>query len=620
MPEPTRKRELGRGERVLPGVWRLRLPLPWPGVPHCNAWAVAAGDGIVLFDTGMHEPGSIAHLERALGAGATCASTTSGCSSARTPTPTTTGRRRRSSSAPGCELWMHPNHEHMTQRRAGPRRGARAPHRGRAPERRARRSRCAPTPEAAQGPGLRHRRRSSSPTATCSPGVEVADRPRRLAGRRDARATRRRTSACTSPSAACSSPATTCSGASRSTTTTATRPTRSASSWTRSSKVEDLDARLCLAGHARPFTDVQAHIDANRALVAERLEGCLRVLREHGPITAFEVVPLVYGEAITPANANWWLSETLCYLHAPRGDGPRRAHPRRARTAIPSAGRSRPNLSRCAHRRDPDGQRGAGLLVRVLPAQDRRTARRTSTTALAELQPLEPAYVSVTYGAGGSTRDKTIEIVSRIRDEFGLEAMAHFTCVGATDRRAARDARPDGRAGHRQRPRAARRPAGGPGGVDEDRGRARVLARARRADPRRLRLLGRRGVLPRDAHPRDEPRGRPAHLKDKVDAGVDFLDHPALLRQRGLLRLRRARARDRHRRADHPGHHADHEHRAARADHRRSAAPSSPTRCAASSTRARTSRTRSRTSASPTRRCSARSCSPAAPRGSTSTR
>jgi methylenetetrahydrofolate reductase (NADPH) len=53
-------------------------------------------------------------------------------------------------------------------------------------------------------------------------------------------------------------------------------------------------------------------------------------------------------------------------------------------------------------------------------------------TALSELRELEPAYVSVTYGAGGSTREKTIEIVKRIRDEWGLEAMAHFTCVGAT--------------------------------------------------------------------------------------------------------------------------------------------------------------------------------------------
>ncbi len=53
-------------------------------------------------------------------------------------------------------------------------------------------------------------------------------------------------------------------------------------------------------------------------------------------------------------------------------------------------------------------------------------------TALTELRTLEPSFVSVTYGAGGSTREKTIEIVKRIRDEYGLEAMAHFTCVGAT--------------------------------------------------------------------------------------------------------------------------------------------------------------------------------------------
>jgi methylenetetrahydrofolate reductase (NADPH) len=52
--------------------------------------------------------------------------------------------------------------------------------------------------------------------------------------------------------------------------------------------------------------------------------------------------------------------------------------------------------------------------------------------ALDELKPLEPSFVSVTYGAGGSTRSKTIEIVKRIREDFGLEAMAHFTCVGAT--------------------------------------------------------------------------------------------------------------------------------------------------------------------------------------------
>lgn len=53
-------------------------------------------------------------------------------------------------------------------------------------------------------------------------------------------------------------------------------------------------------------------------------------------------------------------------------------------------------------------------------------------TSLEQLRALEPSYVSVTYGAGGSTREKTIEIVSRIKAQFGLEAMAHFTCVNAT--------------------------------------------------------------------------------------------------------------------------------------------------------------------------------------------
>jgi methylenetetrahydrofolate reductase (NADPH) len=57
---------------------------------------------------------------------------------------------------------------------------------------------------------------------------------------------------------------------------------------------------------------------------------------------------------------------------------------------------------------------------------------RNLYAALTELKTLEPSFVSVTYGAGGSTREKTIEIVKRIREEYGLEAMAHFTCVGAT--------------------------------------------------------------------------------------------------------------------------------------------------------------------------------------------
>ena len=49
-----------------------------------------------------------------------------------------------------------------------------------------------------------------------------------------------------------------------------------------------------------------------------------------------------------------------------------------------------------------------------------------------QLSELEPDFVSVTYGAGGSTRDGTVEITRRLKDEMGLETMAHLSCVGET--------------------------------------------------------------------------------------------------------------------------------------------------------------------------------------------
>ncbi len=48
------------------------------------------------------------------------------------------------------------------------------------------------------------------------------------------------------------------------------------------------------------------------------------------------------------------------------------------------------------------------------------------------LRPLGPAYVSVTYGAGGSTRQRTLELVKKLRRESEVEAMAHVTCVGSS--------------------------------------------------------------------------------------------------------------------------------------------------------------------------------------------
>ena len=52
-------------------------------------------------------------------------------------------------------------------------------------------------------------------------------------------------------------------------------------------------------------------------------------------------------------------------------------------------------------------------------------------TTITQLKPCQPTYVSVTFGAGGSTRTKTIDLVGLIKNEIGLESMAHLTCVGS---------------------------------------------------------------------------------------------------------------------------------------------------------------------------------------------
>ena len=56
----------------------------------------------------------------------------------------------------------------------------------------------------------------------------------------------------------------------------------------------------------------------------------------------------------------------------------------------------------------------------------------TLRSSLEALRPLEPDFASVTYGAGGSTRDRTVEITKWIKQELGIEAMAHLSCVGAS--------------------------------------------------------------------------------------------------------------------------------------------------------------------------------------------
>jgi glyoxylase-like metal-dependent hydrolase (beta-lactamase superfamily II) len=307
--EATRKRELGRGERVLPGLWRLRLPLPWPGVPHCNAWAIAAGDGIVLVDTGMHEPGSLAHLERALDM---CSLRLENvrlvaCTHAHSDHY---GQAATIVQRAGCELWMHPNHEHMTRAAADPEAAL------------ARRLEVARQSGIPAEPLRRYaeQRKGLSfgiaeiiePDRPLLPGVvidtdlgpwQVIETPGHA------------------PSHVC-----------------LFQPERRllisgdhllgrvsiyfdygyspdpAGEFLDSlARVDELDARLCLPGHGRTFADVHAHIVANQQLIDERLAAILDAVTGD-PLTAFEVLPRVYNGGLSEMNVQWWLSETLSYL------------------------------------------------------------------------------------------------------------------------------------------------------------------------------------------------------------------------------------------------------------------------------------------------------------------
>jgi glyoxylase-like metal-dependent hydrolase (beta-lactamase superfamily II) len=317
MPTPTRKRELGRGERVLPGVWRLRLPLPWPGVPHCNAWALAAGDGIVLVDTGMHEPGSMAHLERALDQVNLRLEHVRllVCTHAHSDHY---GQAADIVDATGCELWMHPNHEHMTRAAEDP---------DAALERRLEVALQSGVPEEAlrayrearkgQGYGIT---RLVEPDRDLLPGVEIET---------DLGTWSVHETPGHAPSHVClfqSERRLLISGDHLLGRVSlyydyGYSPDPAGEFLHSLDVVEKLGARLCLPGHGRTFTDVQAHIDANRSLVHERIAKVLDVVVSDGPVTAFDAVPKVYGEAITPMNANWWLSETLCYLQHLEAEG-----------------------------------------------------------------------------------------------------------------------------------------------------------------------------------------------------------------------------------------------------------------------------------------------------------
>jgi glyoxylase-like metal-dependent hydrolase (beta-lactamase superfamily II) len=308
--KPTRRTEQGRGERVVDGLWRLRLPLPWPGIPHANAYALRRGDGIVLVDCGADEAGSFRDLERALDqAGWSLADVQLlVCTHAH---PDHCGQAAAVQKRTGCELWIHPRHEHLIRPLEDPEAAL---------AQRLEVARASGVPEASLE-AIEQRSRSMrtglagplAPDRDLVPGVEVESdlgtwqiietpghapshvvlhQPERrilitgdhLLGRIALYYDRGWT------------------------------PDPVGEFLDSLEVVDALDARLAVAGHGRPFTDIHAHVVGNRDLIRSRLDGALAGLRARGETTAYELVADVFGEEEASEHAARLLLEVLNYL------------------------------------------------------------------------------------------------------------------------------------------------------------------------------------------------------------------------------------------------------------------------------------------------------------------
>jgi glyoxylase-like metal-dependent hydrolase (beta-lactamase superfamily II) len=304
----ARTKELGRGERVLPGLWRLRLPLPFPGVPHGNAWAIAAGDGIVLVDTGMHEPGSMAQLERAMDQVNLRPELVRllACTHAHSDH---WGQAAPIRDRSGCEFLIHPKDRLML---------------GEGPDQaRARRLEVARQSGVSEATIAAYLERTEDipsgvarviePDRELVPGVEIET---------DLGVWTVHETPGHTPSHVCLYQA------ERRLLISGDHvlgrislyfdfgysPDPVAEFLDSLDRVDELGARLALSGHGKPFLDVPGHIEGNRRLVAERIEATLAALGSE-PRTAVEIAPSIYGEPLGFHNGHWLLTQTLCYLH-----------------------------------------------------------------------------------------------------------------------------------------------------------------------------------------------------------------------------------------------------------------------------------------------------------------
>lgn len=292
------------------GVWRLRIPLPWPGVPHVNAFAIVSRDGVVLVDTGAAEERALQELERALGQAGLRLDDVRllACTHAHADHYGLAGPIKE---AAGCDLWMHPDHHHTTGAALDPdrvleRRIEVARHSGVPPAaleryesaRRGRRIAVAevvlPDRDLVQGIEIDTDlgRWQVHETPGHAPSHVVLYQPERglllsgdhLLGRISLYFDYGYT------------------------------PDPAGEFLDSLDKVERLGARLCLAGHGRPFRGVAAKAEANRRLVWRQLE-LVRSALAGGGSTPYELVPAIVGtDELSPMMTGWGLSQALSYL------------------------------------------------------------------------------------------------------------------------------------------------------------------------------------------------------------------------------------------------------------------------------------------------------------------
>jgi glyoxylase-like metal-dependent hydrolase (beta-lactamase superfamily II) len=303
--KPTRTRERGRGERVRPGIWRLRLPLELPGVPHCNAWVLRAGDGIVLVDTGMHDRDSMGNLEIALDM--------AGFKIRDIRLVVIThahidhcGQAPPIAHRAGCEVWMHPGWKLHAAEPEDLDRTIEIALLSGVPEeplrRWAERRRGMGTGQA----GELYADRDLVPGVTVETDVgvwQVVETPGHA------------------PSHVCLHlpeerlliSGDHLLGRVSQYFDIGFTPDPVGEFLHSLDVTEALDVRLALAGHARPFADIPEHIRANRNLVAENLAAVRAALAE-GEKTAYEVARAVFGEHFTEELASWQITMSTAWL------------------------------------------------------------------------------------------------------------------------------------------------------------------------------------------------------------------------------------------------------------------------------------------------------------------